>query len=116
MRLTKADFDGAVDLETFRNDWQKFLAQSSQPLVTAWNQSTLDLLGSCMSESVARVTLKSAYRNVYGGGCGCLEDVILEASLAVGPPRFKGRAGSRIASALAIARHLNARALQHHAE
>jgi DTW domain-containing protein YfiP len=116
MRLTPRDFDGAVDLETFRVEWQKFLAGSQEPLVTAWNQSTLDLLGASMPEGVARATLKSAYRNVFGGGCGCLEDVVREANLAVGPPRFKGRAGSRIASALAVARHLNARALQNHAE
>jgi len=111
MQLSESDFDTAVDLATFCTDWKDYLSDAKGPLVTAWNQSTLDLLGAAMGSRASRSSLKSAYRNVFGGSSGCLEDVVERAGLAVGPSRFKGRAGSRVARAIAVARHLNARAL-----
>jgi DTW domain-containing protein len=116
MKLSEADFGAAVGLETFRDDWRSFLARVADPVVAAWNQSTLDLLAEIMGDPASRVSLKSAYRNVFGAGLGCLEDVAEQNALAIGPSRFRGRAGSRVARAIAVARHLNARALRDAAE
>jgi hypothetical protein len=109
MQLTEADLGDAIDLSTFRHDWAEFLGNCGRyPLVAAWNQSTLDLLLAEAGGAPSRVSLKSAYRNAHGGGTGSLEEVMAREGLSHEPPRFRGRAGVRLACAVAVARHLNA--------
>jgi DTW domain-containing protein YfiP len=117
MGLTEADFLGAVEPERFKQDWQRFLdGEPSVPVVSAWNQTTLDVLATVVGGVASRVSLKSAYRNRRGGGCGSLDDVIAEErlfALAIPvplPAPFRGRAAVRVARAIAVARLLNARA------
>jgi hypothetical protein len=115
MQLTRGHFDGAIPLEAFRMEWNAFLSEQGDPIVAAWNQSTLDLLAGAagaMAQPASNASLKSAYRNVFGASTGCVEDVVASSELAVGPSRFAGRAGRRVAYAIAVARHLNARALR----
>jgi DTW domain-containing protein len=108
MSLSASDFDGAVSREAFQAAWAEFLSHAgADPLVSAWNQSTLDLLAAELGGEASRVSLKSAYRNVRGGGSGSLEDVAALEGLAPAPFGFRGRAGMRMGRAIAVARHLN---------
>ena len=107
MSLTAQDFDVAVDRERFRRDVAEFLARQERPLLAAWNQSTLDLLAEESIASASRVSLKSAYRNLRGGGSGSLDEVVERERLDPAPLRFHGRAALRCARAVAIAHRLN---------
>lgn len=117
MELTEADFDGAVDPGCFTEEWRQFLdREPGVPVVSAWNQTTLDVLASVIGGRASRVSLKSAYRNRRGGGCGSLDDVITDERLVAAavplpsPVPFRGRAALRVARAIAVAQLLNARA------
>lgn len=108
MSLSVRDFDDALDSSRFRRDVEEFLARQKEPLLAAWNQSSLDLLAKELKASASRISLKSAYRNLRGGGSGSLDDVIAHEGLHPAPLDFHGRAAIRSARAIAIARHLNA--------
>jgi hypothetical protein len=110
MQLVPRDFDDAVSTEQFRRDFMTFIEQQPGARLAAWNQTSLDLLAGELGCAPSNVSLKSAYRNVHGGGCGSLDEVIAKEGLAPEPFGFRGRAGLRAARAVAIARHLNARA------
>jgi hypothetical protein len=66
------------------------------------------LLAKELNASASRVSLKSAYRNLRGGGSGSLDEVVAHEGLNPAPLAFRGRAAIRGARAVAIARHLNA--------
>jgi DTW domain-containing protein YfiP len=108
MSLSAGDFDGAIDPSQFRRDVAEFLSRQDDPLLAAWNQSSLDLLAKELRASASRVSLKSAYRNLRGGGSGSLDEVVASEGLNPDPLAFRGRAAIRAARAVAIARHLNA--------
>ena len=117
MELTEEDFETAVTPQSFKEEWRQFLeAEPSVPVVSAWNQTTLDVLATVVGGPASRVSLKSAYRNRRGGGCGSLDDVIAEEQLFAvavplpSPVPFRGRAALRVARAIAVAQLLNARA------
>jgi DTW domain-containing protein YfiP len=111
MELSDRDFGSAVEPAIFHRDWQKFLEEEpGGPVVSAWNQTTLDVLATVVGGPASRVSLKSAYRNRRGGGCGSLDDVVAEERLFPKPFPFRGRAALRVARAIAVARLLNARA------
>ncbi|HEX4340296.1 MAG TPA: tRNA-uridine aminocarboxypropyltransferase [Polyangiaceae bacterium] len=116
MCLTLGDFDGAVDTKQFRRDVAEFLERQPRPILAAWNQSSLDLLAHELGGHASRVALKSAYRNVRGGGTGSLDEVVAVEGLAPAPLPFRGRAGSRIAHAVAITRYLNAMSVEQRSE
>jgi len=108
MSLTTRDFETASDAARFRRDVAEFLSRQGEPLLTAWNQSSLDLLAEELGTTASRISLKSAYRNVRSGGSGSLDEVIAREALNPVPLAFRGRAAIRCARAVAIARHLNA--------
>jgi hypothetical protein len=107
MRLHPEDFAGAVTLPQFRHDVGEFLDRQPGALVIAWNQTSLELLAQVLGQPPSRLSLKSAYRSVKGLGSGSLDEVTLREGLDPTPFAFRGRAGIRIARAVAIARHLN---------
>jgi hypothetical protein len=108
MHLTEEDFGAAVSANQFCRDVEEFLLRQHDPLLGAWNQSSLDLLANAVGRTASHVALKGAYRNVHGGGSGSLDDVVMSEGLTPAPLAFHGRAGRRVAHAVAIARHLNA--------
>jgi hypothetical protein len=111
MNLSAEAFEHAVDRRTFERDWSRFLEGApGAPLVAAWNQTGLDVLSTAVGGDASRVSIKSAYRNGRGGGCGSLDDVCRDEQLFPDPYPFRGRAALRVARAIAVARLLNARA------
>jgi DTW domain-containing protein YfiP len=108
MGLALADFADAVDEERFRREASEFFRLRPASILSAWNQSSLDLAARALGISPSHVSLKSAYRNLRGGGSGSLDDVVEEEGLTPEPLVFRGRAGLRAARAVAVARHLNA--------
>jgi DTW domain-containing protein YfiP len=109
MRLQASDLDNACELGDFRREWEAYLAQGEQPpIVAAWNQSTFDLLRAAGAALPTRVLLKSAYRGRCGTHFHGLEQVIAGEGLMPIANTARGRAGSRVASAIAVARHLHA--------
>lgn len=113
MRLTERDFEGAAEQEQLAAELGAFLETQCgpQPLLAAWNQSSLDLLGAALGVAPSRLSLKSAYRSVYGADAKELREAVGSRGLATAPNAFRGRASARIADALAISQHLHERAL-----
>lgn len=107
MELTERAFDDAVDMPTFCRDWESFVGNLNSILIAAWNQSSLDLLADATGAPASRASLKSAHRNVHGGGIGSLDDALARAGLDPAPHTFHGRAAKRNARAVAMARYLN---------
>ncbi len=111
MQLDADDFAKAGDVEAFRQEWQSFLhATGSSPVLAAWNQSTLDMLAKATSSAPSQLSLKGAYRSVYGATAKNLDEALATLGLVAAPNDFHGRAAQRLAGALAIARHLHERA------
>jgi hypothetical protein len=112
MRLSEEDFVGACAPRDFLADWLRFLGEvDAEPLLAAWNQGTLDLLAAAVgSEQPSQLSLKSAYRAVYGADARDLAAAMAKLELLPESVPFRGRAALRLGSAVAIARHLNARA------
>jgi hypothetical protein len=113
MHLSEADFEGALKQAELADQLRAFLAREhrGKPLLAAWNQSSLDLLGKALGLPPSKLSLKSAYRSVYGADVKELHEAIEARGLRAAPNAFQGRASQRIAHALAIARHLHERAL-----
>ncbi|HVU04658.1 MAG TPA: tRNA-uridine aminocarboxypropyltransferase [Polyangiaceae bacterium] len=112
MGLRPADFDGSIPRAAFAGEWATFLRSvEAAPIVSAWNQTTLDLLAELVGGPASRVSLKSAYRNGRGGGCGSLDEVARDEQIDAAPLPFLGRAAVRVARAEAVARRLNERAV-----
>jgi hypothetical protein len=114
MGMSHDDFDRALSAAEFRSAWNAFLANTCErPIVAAWNQRTLDLLARTTGSEIASTSLKSAYRAVFGADAATLDDVVAQRALALEANALRGRASTRIASALAVARFLHARATTH---
>lgn len=108
MGLTPDDFRGACSNDEFCARFREFLASSvDRPLLAAWNTRTLQLLAAAMGGQAARLTLKGAYRAVHGSDANNLEQVVAQRALAVAPLGVRGRAGGRLAGAVAVARFLH---------
>jgi DTW domain-containing protein YfiP len=109
MQLRPCDLVNASDIAAFGADWETFLfGCSAQPIVAAWNQSTFDLLQMAGATLPARLLLKSAYRGRCGLSYSDLDQVIAGENLSPAPSAMRGRAAWRVASAVAVARHLHA--------
>ncbi|MEY4579309.1 MAG: hypothetical protein RL701_4012 [Pseudomonadota bacterium] len=118
MGLPHALFTTACSTEEFGARWAEFVALSqaaqpksqrkAPPLIAAWNQRTLDLLGTATGRPVAPVSLKSAYRAVHGLAEFSLEAVVAKHRLTLRENGFRGRAAPRFANALAVAEFLHA--------
>jgi hypothetical protein len=118
MGLTERDFDDAADQAQLARELRAFLDEQccARPLVAAWSQSSLDLIAALLGEKPSRLSLKSAYRSVYGADVKELHEAVELRGLTVPPNSFRGRAATRAAHALAVGQHLHERALGKHAE
>jgi tRNA-uridine aminocarboxypropyltransferase len=107
--LSRAEVEGGVSPEQFREEWGAFLGGSEN--LAAWNQSTLDVLCQAAGAAPGGVALKAAYHNLRRFR-GSLEEVVrLEAIESSGsaPPREEGRVSARLHNALELAQYLHRR-------
>lgn len=116
MLLAEGDFERSSELPALARDFEAFVqASGPRPVLCAWNQSTLDLLAPLLPAAAAGLCLKSAYRAVYGADAAGLDAVVAKLGLQLPAPTVRGRAAQRLASAVAVARHMHARTRQSHA-
>jgi DTW domain-containing protein len=112
MGLAPADFASALSRSEFAAAWRAFLDSCGfAPIVAAWNQRTLDLLAATTCSPVSRVSLKSAYRSVFGASEQSVDEAAARQGLCTPPTTLRGRAALRMSSTLAVTRFLHARAL-----
>ena len=100
MMLSPEEVARGHDLEEILEPWRRFLGED--PVVAAWNQSTLDLLRDAGALDGAAVMLKAAYCNVRRGGSGTLEAVARREELTAADLPCGGRAGQRLGLAVAV--------------
>lgn len=114
MDLWASDFAAATGGASFGREWAQFLAaRGARPVLAAWNQRTLDFLERATGTPVppkARVVIKSAYRAIFGVDDQNLDAVVARHGLPLDLNGFRGRAGRRLAGAVAVVRLLRARA------
>ena len=102
LELTENDFDEAMSVDGFRRAWRNFVRPTDTLVV--FNHSTARLLERVGANVIPSLALKSS--NVKRD-CRTLDEVL--ASLELFPPRVsqKGRAGKRLANAVAFAHYLS---------
>ncbi|MBL8733513.1 MAG: DTW domain-containing protein [Planctomycetes bacterium] len=106
MRLSAADLAGGEPLAAARTRFLAFVGPA--PALATWTQTTFDWGRQLLPADAAQVVLKTTYCNVAGRRAGLLEEVVRREGLTVPPPIGRGRAGERLANALAVARWLRA--------
>lgn len=108
MGLGPGELQQAVAPSQAREAWLELAGP--RPLVAAWNQRTLALLDrlDLTPPGAQTLLLKAAYCNLGQGG-GSLEDVLAREGLQPDALAVRGRAGLRLAQALAVARWLERR-------
>jgi hypothetical protein len=110
-RAARVGPEFAVDQAELCQRWQSFLAGcAAPPLMAAWNQRTLDLLTRMTGSAASRLSLKGAYRAVYGRDALSLEEAVEQRALVLPALGLMGRAERRLGGCVAVAQHLNARA------
>jgi len=109
MGLPREVFANGVTTPEFCERWATFLTGVQAPILAAWNQSTLELLARVTGQSMPQISLKSAYRALHGTRPFSLDEVVAQPGLILPEPNFEGRAGIRLAGALAVAEFLHAR-------
>jgi hypothetical protein len=105
LELTESHFADAVSGEEFRAKWSSFLHPADT--LVAYHQNTLRLLSQVRGVAPKSLVLKSISLHPARVG-GTLEDRLESEGLVSGPPRHPGRAGKRLAQAVALVQHLNA--------
>jgi DTW domain-containing protein len=111
MGLSPEDFASAVGRDEFLRDFAEFAkGETHLPLMAAWNERTLELIARQTGQPPARLTIKSAYRSIFGRSSRDLDDVIARHALPLADTFMRGRASGRLAGAVAVSRFLHARA------
>jgi DTW domain-containing protein YfiP len=113
MGLREDDFLAAEGGEQLARHWREFLAAFGRDVqLAAWNQRTLQLLEDTTgcAPRLAGVSLKMAYRSVFGIDAHSLDEVVQQRGLGPILAGFKGRAARRLSGAVAVARLLHQRA------
>jgi DTW domain-containing protein YfiP len=108
LALTRSDFDAALTLDEARRQWAMFRRPSD--VVTVFHPGTAHLFSYLAEGRDSCLVLKSVDLESY------LDERRLEGSLLaqefpIATPQNSGRAGKRLASAIAFVRHLNAVAM-----
>lgn len=108
MMLSPRDLERGHRLDQILEAWRRFLGED--PVVAAWNKSTLDVLRDAGGLTGTGVMLKAAYCNVFHGACGSLEAVVEREGLTPAELSCSGRAGQRLGLAVAVLGWLRERA------
>ena len=99
-----ADLDQGIGVAEARQRFIEFLPEGA-PLA-AWTDTTLVWGAMVLPEAFETVLLKHSYCNIRQRRSGYLEDVVKREGLTRADIPCRGRAGSRLANALAVARWL----------
>jgi hypothetical protein len=111
MGIGPEDFAKGCDTQALRERWAAFVGKCGRaPIMTAWNQRTLDLLARVTQAPLSRLSLKGAYRAVHGIDAYSLEEVVAQRGFTLRDFGLLGRAGTRLAGSVAAAAYLNQRA------
>ena len=102
LKLGAEHFESAMTPEQFRSSWQAFLQPNDT--LAVYHQSTVRLLKNIGGKAVTCHVLKSVDFTAHRG---TLENVISAEGIAIGPVNHAGRAGERLAKAVALVRHLH---------
>jgi hypothetical protein len=103
--LTAQDFSEALSFEEFRAAWVGFRRPGDRLVV--YNQGTARLLDRISEEAVPCLLLKGLGADPQRR-FGTLEELLAAEGLVAAPARHPGRAGKRLANAVAMVQHLNA--------
>lgn len=87
---------------------ERFAGWAGAAPVALWTRSSLDWGRALLAPGTRTCLLKIAYTNLRNHGAGLLEDVVQREGLAPLPTGCRGRAGTRLANVLAVARWLAA--------
>ncbi|MEZ5966990.1 MAG: tRNA-uridine aminocarboxypropyltransferase [Planctomycetota bacterium] len=104
MGLRSDDLASGLTLADVRSEFASFA--SAAPTVAAWSKNTLAWGDDVMDPNSTRIVLKTCYCNVRSAKPGFLEQVVARERLVSPPLPCRGRAATRLASALALARWL----------
>jgi hypothetical protein len=105
LELTRGDFAAAVSIDVARQRWAQF--RRPNDVVTVFQPGTARLFSYLVGGSDSCLVLKSV--DVKLNRCHPThEDLIAANTIPVFPPQHHGRAGKRLANAIALVQHLNA--------
>jgi DTW domain-containing protein len=103
LELTEEHFAAALPLDKARAAWQAF--QRPDDVLAVYNAGTARLLPQLTSRPTACLMLKSIDFNPERR-YGTLDDIVAAECLTVAPSQCPGRAGRRLASIVALIKHL----------
>lgn len=103
--LTPEDFSQAMSLAEARESWSSF--ERPHDILAVYNPSTTDLLRQIRGRQAPCLVLKSVDLQPQRP-CGTLDEIIAAEGLVPGPVQHRGRAGRRLANAIAFVHHLRA--------
>jgi DTW domain-containing protein YfiP len=98
MGLDETELAAGVSPAALEEDWRRFLRPGD--VVVGWTKSTVDVRPP--DGGAATRVLKSTYCNVRRGARGTLEQMLAREGLTLPALGIRGRAGMRLASALAM--------------
>ena len=98
-----ADLDAGVDILAAKERFAEFCGPAP---IAAWTETTLTWGATILPRPFQKVLLKHNYCNIRQRSSGYLEDVVSREGLTPVSIPCRGRAGSRLANALAVARWL----------
>lgn len=104
MQLRRDNFASAISLPDAKSRWSKFCRPDDT--IAVFNPGTAGLLAQLADEDSPGLVLKSIHLP-WDNWPAPLDRVIADQQITCGPSRHPGRAGLRLASAVALVRHLN---------
>jgi DTW domain-containing protein YfiP len=103
--LTSQDFSNALSFEELQTAWAAFERPTDTFVV--YNQGAARLLD-CIRSAAAPCLLLKGIGADPGRRYATLDELLTAEGIVVAPPRQRGRAGKRLANAVALVRHFNA--------
>lgn len=104
MDITRAELDAGEPVDAARSRFEAF-APAGTPFAS-WTPTTLAWGKAMLPETFEHTLLKASYCNKVQRNSGLLEDVVEREGLTLPALPCRGRAGRRLANALAVARWL----------